>query len=315
MRVGQNPAKSVQEVAQPARVTVAIVTYIPFIGGYYAQALEVLKRCLGSIWAHTDGDYDLLVFDNASCEEVRAYLLEQQRQSRIQYLTLSEQNIGKAGAWNYIFGAAPGEFVAYADSDVYFYEGWLQPHLEALEAFSNAGMVTGMPMLTPAQYSTATVNWAESASQVRVEHGRFLDWEDFWRHAQSLGGDEPKSRQFYQDNEDIVLFHQDKQYYVGAAHFQFVARKSVLQSVLPIPSRRPMGEVRILDKKINAAGFLRLCLDQWYVQHMGNTLPEDESLNVADRVWRSGFSLWRFGPLRRLLQWVYNRSFEILYKS
>ena len=314
MRVGQNPAKTLRQVDQPARVTVAIITYIPFISGYYAESLDVLKRCLDSIASHTAEVYDLLVFDNASCEQVRSYLLEEQQQGRIQYLTLSSTNIGKAGAWNIIFGAAPGEFIAYADSDVYFHEGWLTPHLDVLESLPNVGMVTGMPMLTPPQYSTATLAWAEGAPQVRLARGRFLDWQDFWRHAKSLGGDRPKSRQFYDEHEDILIFHEDKKYYVGAAHFQFVARKAVLASVLPILSRRPMGEVRILDEKINAAGYLRLCLDQWYVHHMGNTVPESAFRDAASRSgapWR----LWRIGPLRKLLQWVYNRIFEILYRN
>ncbi|MGB9639405.1 MAG: hypothetical protein ACPL4H_00735, partial [Anaerolineales bacterium] len=61
MRVGQNPAKFVNQVAQPKRITVALVTYIPFLGGYYTQSLEVLKTCLQSIWDHTDVPYDLLV--------------------------------------------------------------------------------------------------------------------------------------------------------------------------------------------------------------------------------------------------------------
>ena len=36
MRVGQNPAKYVKEVAKPARVTVAVLNYIPFLSGFYA---------------------------------------------------------------------------------------------------------------------------------------------------------------------------------------------------------------------------------------------------------------------------------------
>ena len=48
MRIGQNPAKFVKEVAQPARVTVAVLNYIPFQSGFYAEALDVLKVCLES---------------------------------------------------------------------------------------------------------------------------------------------------------------------------------------------------------------------------------------------------------------------------
>ncbi len=322
MRVGQNPAKFVDDVPQPAAVTVAVISYIPFLGGYYEQSLDVLKLCLQSIWDNTEAEYDLLVFDNASCAEVRQYLLDAQEQGRIQYLTLSDTNVGKAGAWNYIFGAAPGEYIAYADSDVYFYPGWLNAQLAALKALPQTGMVTGLPMLTPAKYSTATLAWAESHSdQVTIERGRFLPWEDFWRHASSLGGHEEKARQFYQDNEDICLLHEGQRYYVGAAHFQFVAPKKVLQAVAPIPSRRPMGEVRLLDEAINAQGYLRLCVDQWYAQHIGNTVPSDDffigkipAANAPAQAKSARRPLWLRGPLRRLLQWVYDRSFELLYK-
>src|SRR4030066_305299 len=105
MRLGQNPAKSVDSVTQPKPVTVGVVTYIPFLAGYYAQGLELLRACLGSIWETTDLPYDLLVFDNASCQELREFLLASQQEGRIQLLILSDQNLGKGGAWNAIFQA------------------------------------------------------------------------------------------------------------------------------------------------------------------------------------------------------------------
>ena len=48
MRKGQNPAKFVNQVAHPERITVAVLNYIPFIGGFYAQTLQVLKTCLAA---------------------------------------------------------------------------------------------------------------------------------------------------------------------------------------------------------------------------------------------------------------------------
>ena len=99
MRIGQNPAKAIDHVPEPARVTAAIITYIPFLNGYYEQSLEILKVCLGSLWQNTPQPYDLLVFDNASCPEVRAYLLDAQQQGKIQFLVASDQNIGKGGQW------------------------------------------------------------------------------------------------------------------------------------------------------------------------------------------------------------------------
>jgi hypothetical protein len=319
MRVGQNPAKSIHFVAQPEKVTVAIVSYIPTLGGYYAQSLEVLKACLGSIWENTRLPYDFLVFDNASCPEVRTYLNEMQTQGKIQYLVLSEKNIGKAGAWNFIFRAAPGEYVAYADSDVYHYPGWLEPQIELLETFPQAGMVTGMPMWTPAEYSTATVEWAEQNPEVSVERGNFLPWEDYWRHARSLGADEAKAQAHFESVEDVTMFYQGQRYYIGAAHFQFVARKAALQSVLPIPSERPMGQVRLLDIALNEQGHLRFCTPNWWVQHMGNTLqdefkPQGKGSSVKP-VKHNTSKIWGFKPLRKIVNWLYHRTFEILYRD
>lgn len=319
MRVGQNPAKSLDFVAQPEKITVAVVAYIPILGGYYAQSLEVLKACLDSIWENTHLPYDLLVFDNASCPEVCAYLTEMHAQNKIQYLVLSEKNIGKAGAWNFIFGAAPGEYVAYADSDVYHFPGWLEPQIELLETFPQAGMVTGMPMWTPPEYSIATVAWAEGNPEVTVERGKFLPWEDYWQHSRSLGVEEAKARDHYNSIEDVTMLFQGQRYYIGAAHFQFVARKTALQSVLPIPSERPMGQVRLLDIALNERGYLRFCTPDWWVQHMGNTLQEVFKTQGTESppkpAKRKSAKIWGFKPLRKMINWLYHRTFEILYRD
>ena len=111
MRVGHNPARFVEKVAQPAEITVAVVNCIPFLSGYYEQSLEVLKVVVESLHATREPahPYDVMVFDNHSCAEVREYLKEASDQGKIQYLVLSDTNIGKIGAWNFMFGAAAGQ--------------------------------------------------------------------------------------------------------------------------------------------------------------------------------------------------------------
>lgn len=322
MRVGQNPIKSVETIAPPSPVTVVIISYIPFLTGYYTQSLDVLKLCLDSLHENTEGDYDLLVFDNNSCEEVRNYLLNEHQKRRIQFLFLSERNIGKPAAWNIALPAAPGQFVAYADSDVCFYPGWLSASLKALRDFPEAGVVTAMPILTPEKYSTETIKWVKKQPEVKMERGELLLWDDFWRHARSLGDAEEKARRFYSENAAVRIKSKGKHYFVGAAHFQFTARKSALISVLPVPAERPMGRVRLLDEAMNKAGYLRLCTEQWYVQHLGNQLPQSTDLAVPlnfqikkerRNIRKSG--IWRWNPLRRFLQWLYGWSFDRLHRS
>ncbi|GAB4578837.1 MAG: hypothetical protein Fur0022_15740 [Anaerolineales bacterium] len=352
MRIGQNPAKFVESVPQPARVTVAIISYIPFLRGYYAQSLDVFKACLNSLWAHTDLPYDLLIFDNASCAEVRAWLTEQHEAGKIQYLILSDKNLGKAAAWNFVFAAAPGEIIAYADADIYFEKGWLSALVKVLDAFPNAGMVTGIPMWSPEQFSTATVAWAEQTEGVTLERGKLLTWEDYWKHARSLGQEEAEAQENFGKQEDVRITIQrfsdsasqrveriasqrvhrstdqrinqspitKLQFFIGAGHFQFVARKAILQQVLPIPADKPMGQVRRLDVAINERGYLRLSTPEWWVRHIGNVMPDwvGESAQATTTPrrpvkWGAGRS-WIRGPVRQFVQWVYHKAFDLLYK-
>ncbi|MCJ7530762.1 MAG: glycosyltransferase family 2 protein [Anaerolineales bacterium] len=324
MRVGQNPAKAIDQVAQPQKVTLAVVNYIPFLSGYYAEGLDILKLSLDSIWRNTDQPYDLLVFDNASCVEVRQFLQEMHEQGSIQYLMLSDKNIGKSGAWNFIFGAAPGEYVAYVDNDVYFYPGWLSALLKVLETFPQAGMVTGMPLLNPEEFSTSTVEWVERHPGAKLERGHLLSWDDFWQHAGSLGNDEAAARAFYEQHESIRLSYQGQEYFVGAGHFQFVAPCKVLQQALPFPSQRPMGQVRALDVAINRLGYLRLCTPQWWVRHLGNSISGSQWAMEAGQVAASiapwlptvpHRSFWDWKPIRKLLNLIHDRTFGILYRQ
>ena len=104
MRTGRNPAKSGLEAYTPKELGVALILYIPSQDGYFANALEIFKMQIASLKAATFQPYDLLVFDNGSC--VRAVvnaLQELYKAGEITWLVLSRHNIGKAGAWNWIF--------------------------------------------------------------------------------------------------------------------------------------------------------------------------------------------------------------------
>ncbi len=319
MRIGQNPAKSAKQVAQPRDVTVAVLNYIPTLGGYYAQSLDVLKVCLNSIVENTCIPYDLMVFDNASCHPVREFLQNAQGDGVIQYLILSDKNIGKAGAWNFIFEAAPGKYIAYADSDVFHHPGWLEPQIQLLEEIPNIGMVTGMPMWTPEEFSTSTITWAKKTEGVSLIRGKYLAWEDYWKHSRSLGADEEEARVHYDTIESLMVTKENQKLMVGAAHFQFVASKAILKSLLPIPSNRPMGEVRMLDIAINEAGYLRFCTTDWWIEHMGNTLGNNQNqyITILESVKKPDrrLNIWKWRISRRIVSWLYHKTFEIMYRN
>jgi glycosyltransferase involved in cell wall biosynthesis len=306
MRKGQNPAKFVKQVAQPQRITVAVLNYIPFLSGFYSQTLDVLKTCLGSIWENTDLPYDLLVFDNGSCQEVIDFLTDAQDEGKIQYLLLSEKNMGKGGAWNVMLNAAPGEIIAYTDNDAYFYPGWLAKSVHILETFPKAGMVTSRPFRTPPEFYSHTIAWAEQTSEATLQRGQFIPWEQFRAFDMSLGTPEPEVRQRYETTEDVRITYRGETVQAGGSHWQFVCYKSVIQGFLPFSMDRPMGQVRQLDQRMNDLGYLRLMPVEFLAQNMSNRLdwihdPSELHAVTAQRPNPLSKRLLNLAPVKRLL--------------
>ncbi len=314
MRKGQNPAKFVKTVAKPQRITVALLNYIPFLSGFYAETLDVLKVCLDSIRNDAGLPFDLMVFDNGSCAEVRDYLVREKEEGRIQYLILSEKNVGKGGAWNVIFGGAPGEIIAYTDSDVLFSPKWLSRSVEILETFPNVGMVTARPFRTPPELYSSTLDWARK--NATLEEGQFIPWETFLEFNLSLGQTEEENKKVYAETRDWRLTYKGVTAFAGASHWQFTAYKSTLQQFLPFDMDKPMGQVRQLDKRINDAGLLRLMVSDPLAMNMSNTLGYLRGELRKERGKRKEGVMRRVlevGFVKKILLAVYNKIFGWYY--
>jgi len=316
MRKGQNPAKFVKDVARPERITVALLNYIPFLSGFYAETLDVLKVCLESMRKDAGLPFDLMVFDNGSCEEVRDFLVNEKGEGRIQYLILSEKNVGKGGAWNVILAGAPGEIIAYTDSDVLFSPNWLSRSVEILESFPNVGMVTARPFRTPPEFYESTLKWARDAKRAKLEDGQFIPWETFLEFNLSLGQTEEENRKVYAETRDWKINYKGITVMTGASHWQFSAYKSTLQQFLPFEMDKPMGRVRQLDKRMNDAGLLRLMVSDPLAMNMSNTLgylrgelrggEKKKRISFGKRVLEVGF-------IKKILLAMYNKIFNWYY--
>jgi glycosyltransferase involved in cell wall biosynthesis len=342
-RIGINPARGKASIYQPSRVSICLITYVPEESGYFEHRLQVLKLVFASLYAHTTRPYDLLVFDNGSCPAVTQYLQSLKKDGMLDFLILSRQNVGKIGALRILFQAAPGEIIAYSDDDIFFYPGWLEAHLQILENFPLAGMVSGVPVRNAALHANQSLKKLSGHpdEDIRVIHERRIpdEWEIDW--AISTGRDPQAHLAATAENQDMILLHQDAQATticeaIGSAnHFQFVGWKTRLLQALPDHwSGKLMGAMIELDEAIDRAGYLRLSTSQRFVRHIGNTLSADilktaRSLNLvttidtdnglpvvsaSPRINRKRPWLLRIPGSRRVLSWLYHRLFKILYR-
>jgi glycosyltransferase involved in cell wall biosynthesis len=318
MRKGQNPAKFVKDVPRPQRITVALLSYIPFLSGFYAETLDVLKVCMESMRRDAGLPFDLMVFDNGSCPEARDYLLGEKDAGRIQYIILSEKNMGKGGAWNVMLAGAPGEIIAYTDSDVLFSPKWLARSVEILETFPNVGMVTARPFRTPPEFLEATLTWAHK--NAKLEEGQFIPWERFLEFNLSLGQTEEENKKVYAETRDWRIEYKGITAMAGASHWQFIAYRSTLQKFLPFDMDKPMGQVRQLDKRMNDAGLLRLMVSDPLAMNMSNTLGylRGELGKESGKVKSKKRGSWKrrvleLGPVRKMLLAIYNKIFNWYY--
>ena len=314
MRKGQNPAKFVKDVARPERITVALLNYIPFLSGFYAETLDVLKVSLESMRKDAGLPFDLMIFDNGSCAEVRDFLVKEKEEGRIQYLILSEKNMGKGGAWNVMLAGAPGEIIAYTDADVLFSPKWLSRSVELLETFPNVGMVTARPYRTSPELYSSTLEWAKK--NATLDEGQFIPWETFLEFNLSLGQTEEENVKVYAETSDWRIQYKGLTALAGASHWQFTAYKSTLQQFLPFDMDKPMGQVRQLDKRMNDAGLLRLMVSDPLAMNMSNTLGYLRGeLKDAGKKKPVSFGKWvlELAPIKKLLLAVYNKIFSWYY--
>lgn len=318
-----NPSRQRKSAYQPARVTAAVLTHLPHEAGFFEHRFAVTRLCLESLIAHTDDSVDILVFDNGSCPALVSYLVQLRDQAKIEFLILSRQNVGKIAALQMIFKAAPGEYIAYTDDDVYFLPGWLDAHLEIVDAYPNTGLVTGFYIRSHMVYGLeSTLNFAVNPD-VEMKRGYLIPKEDEQHYIENMG----RTWESYQEEtrglDDVLLSYQGVKALVSSGHHQFLAPKDVIQEALPAKfGDQLMGKMVELEETIDRMGYLRLSTPRPVTRLLGNVInqemvreAESHGLNVSVQVDHASIqrkSIYRNKFVRRIAQGIYNRMYKIL---
>lgn len=284
-RIGMNPSRGLKLDFTPARTTVAVLVYVPHQAGYFQNRMDVTKMTLRSILANTEESYDLLVFDNGSSPEMVNYLQELYQNGSIDYLLLSERNIGKLNALNMIFNIAPGEIVAYSDDDILHLPGWLGKHLEIIDTFPDVGAVTGFYIRQRVAMSSESTLQFANQPDVEAERGLLMPrkWEE--EYLINTGRTWERYEEEVRGIEDIIVKYKGLEAWVSAHHFQMVCPKAVVKEVLAdmLPdgwSDQVMGRMVELDDRMDDKGYLRFCTREQTMRLMGNAISE-EVLDLA----------------------------------
>ena len=324
-RTGINPARGRMSDYRPSRVTLAMLTHIPDQSGYYQNRFDVMRLSLESLIAHSPPGTDVLVFDNGSCGPVVDYLRSMRDAGEIDYLLLSGRNVGKIGAFQILFRAAPGEVIAYADDDILFLPGWLDASLGVLDAFPNVGMVSGYYVRSHMKHGVqSTLDFAEKSAHT-VERGKLIP-EEWERHyADNYGRTWEQYQQEVSGIEDLVITCQGVQAFASAQHMQFLIPKEVILRALPTQwGVQLMGQLMELDFSVDGLGYLRLSTREPVTRFLGNAISEENAALAASFGLRAGASevkprpggflarVYRNRTVHYLAQGLYNRLYTVI---
>jgi len=324
-RIGMNPGRGKRSDFQPARVTAAILTFLPNDVGYFANRFDVMRACIESLLKNTNVPFDLMVFDNGSQAKVVDYLRSLRDNGDVNFLILSENNVGKINALHMMFHSAPGEVIAYCDDDVFFLPGWLERHLEVLDTYPDVGLVTGMYIKPHMKEGiSSTLRFAQS-KDVKMEKGTLVGREIEQHYIENMGRTWDTYQQEIAGLEDVRITYKGIQTFASAGHYQFVARKDRILKALPEKwSVNLMGQMRDLDITIDRLDLLRVCTTPATIRLLGNQINEKSArmireygINVqaaepekALAGWKK--NLFRNPIIQKIAYFFYERLFKII---
>ena len=339
-RVGRHPMKKGLglDTLSLKKLTIGSIVHIPDTTGFWKDSLKILDICISSIYQNTSQDFDLHIFDNGSCDEVKEYLIEKNKIGVIQHLSFSDKNLKKTGALNKLLRLSDGDYFAYLDSDALMLPGWLEASLNVINNFENVGQVTCIPIARCFDNPQDVINSLKKFKNIECSSSSDFIPEEFVKaHAISVGMDFEKYKvNRLSGREDIKITKNDVTAYYGSVDFQFITSREVIESVLPLPTHG--NDLRgddiykpIWENELSKKGLMMLSTEDYLVHHMGNRIPNlkdelpwlelglESFKNEIDKTknmkLKKGNRLLSSTRLRRLIKRIHHWTYDFLYEK
>jgi glycosyltransferase involved in cell wall biosynthesis len=135
---------------------------------------DLLRQALTSVFAQGFSDFEAIVVDDGSTEDLSP--VADEYQGRV--LFLRQKNAGPSAARNYGLSKAAGDYVAFLDSDDMWFPWTLHSYRKAIDENGRPAFVAGSPRIFQ---HLAELNAVASAPVEALRFGDYLASGDRWR--------------------------------------------------------------------------------------------------------------------------------------
>jgi len=275
MRVGINPAKLNSKIEKKYHHRIIIPVFVPNFEGYFQNLFEVIKVCIESASLTQHGRSAITVVDNASCQEVKAWLAEKLKEGVIETLITHAENIGKVDAILGAGRASREDLITLTDCDILFKANWQEEIESIFNSFEKAGSVAPFPVARHMYYHTSSTQKAVLAKELDFSFHASDEDDQIRSVYESYGWNYEKSY----DGLLPIVSSNGRKAVIGSGHQVLTIRREVFFQMPLSPSFIKISsnsEQNWIDEPINNHGYWRLSTVKNWVSHMGNNLTAAE---------------------------------------
>jgi Glycosyl transferase family 2 len=319
MRIGQHPLKTTLiKLNHEAFHRILIPVYIPELKGYYENLFEVFKWSMESLLATVSSKFTkITIINNGSASFVVEYINDLFKENKIDKVILLKENRGKLESVTNEARASVEEFISIVDADILFLQGWEKAVFNIFSTFLKASVVSPMPAPQHAFYYNKSCQFDLLInSKMRWGNISPLGVELIEKGFDNYGKlEDYKKGQYYTIKEDVKVL-------LGCGHFCATYKRDIFFHDIKRKVEYVFKggyEAGYIDCIADFKGGWRLATHIPYAYHMGNSLPDENILKIAEEYKKKYKAIEEYDKFKLNLDmpntplWVYKFKKKAIY--